>query len=114
MREQSWKTVEYLIKLSKDLPIQLVPIDSLIESVRRGKWFRPGQIPTIGDILDHVERAMNADAHCPIILSSESRVMDGSHRVVAASIRGDATIRAVRFSENPAPQYVEKIDSSVI
>ena len=112
--EKHYWTVENLIQLSSEFPVHSVSIDSLLESVRRGRWFQPNQTPTIGDVLDHVERAMNADLQCPIILSEEDRVMDGSHRVVACKIRGEETIPAVKFTKNPQPEFIEKIDTEAV
>ena len=47
-----------------------------------------------------------ADLRFPIILASDGRVMDGMHRVGKAAFLGRATIEAVRFTDDPAPDYV--------
>ena len=106
--EKYFWTVEHLILLSSELAHKFVKVETVLKTIRSGKWFQQGQAPTIGDVLDHIERAMNAEAKYPIILSAEGRVMDGAHRIVAASIRGEIEIAAVQFTVNPKPQYVEK------
>ena len=47
-----------------------------------------------------------ADLNFPIILSSDGLVMDGMHRVGRAAMLGRATIEAVRFTQDPYPDYV--------
>ena len=46
------------------------------------------------------------DLGFPIQLSSDGRVMDGMHRVAKAVLAGHDTIEAVRFVDDPEPDYV--------
>lgn len=45
------------------------------------------------------------DLNFPIILSSDGRIMDGMHRVAKALLEGRGTIEAVRFRQDPEPDY---------
>lgn len=45
------------------------------------------------------------DLNFPIILSSDGRIMDGMHRVAKALLEGRRTIEAVRFRQDPEPDY---------
>ena len=51
----------------------------------------------------HIKSVLAADLSYPIILDEDGEIMDGRHRVMKALIDGEESIRAVRFSENPAP-----------
>jgi hypothetical protein len=42
----------------------------------------------------------------PVILSRDGRVMDGMHRICKALLLGYGDIEAVRFLEDPKPDYV--------
>lgn len=57
-------------------------------------------------LIEHLSLIAQADLDFPIILSSDGRVMDGMHRVAKALMRGDQSIEAVRFAEDPAPDFV--------
>ena len=45
------------------------------------------------------------DLGYPIILASDGSVMDGMHRVAKALLEGQETIGAVKFSQDPEPDY---------
>ena len=49
---------------------------------------------------------LDCDFTFPIILSRDGRVMDGMHRVCKALLLGQRDIEAVRFTQDPAPDYV--------
>lgn len=55
--------------------------------------------------MEHVRLIQEADMSFPIILSSDGRVMDGRHRVAKAMLEGHETIEAVKFSQDPEPDY---------
>ncbi len=61
--------------------------------------------PTCRAIVEHVRLIQEADLALPIILSSDGRVMDGMHRVAKALLEGYETIEAVKFSQDPEPDY---------
>jgi hypothetical protein len=48
----------------------------------------------------------DCDLAFPIILSNDGRVMDGMHRVCKALLQKHNEIEAVRFIEDPEPDYI--------
>jgi hypothetical protein len=61
---------------------------------------------TCREIAEHARLILDCDLAFPIILSSDGRVMDGMHRVCKALLEGLHDIEAVRFIQNPEPDYV--------
>jgi hypothetical protein len=61
---------------------------------------------TCREIAEHARLILECELACPIILSSDGRIMDGMHRVCKALLQGHQDIEAVRFTEDPAPDYV--------
>ncbi len=51
----------------------------------------------------------HADLLFPVILSADGRVMDGSHRIVAASAKGIEAVDVVQFNKDPMPGYTENL-----
>ena len=49
---------------------------------------------------------LDCDLAFPIILSSDGRVMDGMHRVCKALLQNHTEIKAVRFIQDPEPDYI--------
>lgn len=98
--------VDRLIELSADLPIVEVSVDSIGE-VDSVYWF-DGRIhrPTVRAVVDHLRLIEDVDPQYPIILGPDGRVMDGMHRIAKALLDGRASIRAVRFTDLPRPDYV--------
>jgi len=97
--------VDRLIRLSRDLPVNDVPLDEIAE-VDSDYWFRYGPIvPTVRRVVEHMRLTTEADLSYPIILASSGRVMDGMHRVARAVLEGHPTIKAVRFVTDPEPDY---------
>ena len=71
-------------------------------------WFdHEDQEPTCRRVALHAKLMNAADLDHPIILSRDGWVMDGMHRVCKALVEGRVTTRAVRFDEDPAPDYVD-------
>src|SRR4051812_45458225 len=98
-----WWT-ERLWRLSADLPVIRVAIDN-IEEFDMDCWFR-GVAPTCREVAAHAKRINQADLSHPVILAANGQLMDGGHRIAKAWLRGDAEIRAVRFSVDPEPDWV--------
>ncbi|MBS4027468.1 MAG: hypothetical protein KGZ58_02430 [Ignavibacteriales bacterium] len=97
--------VDRLVALTKSFPSRQVPIESIRE-LDENFWFDgEGDKPTCRAIAEHFRFVEEADLHFPIILSSNGRVMDGMHRVVKAFLRGNKTIEAVQFTQDPDPDY---------
>ena len=98
--------VDRLIALTKDLPRAQVPL-SAIREIDEPYWSTRHDTPlTCRALVEHLSLIEQAELIFPIILSSDGRVMDGMHRVAKALMRGDQSIEAVRFANDPAPDYV--------
>jgi len=94
--------IDRLVAVSKCLEGQLVPVASIRE-LDEPYW---GQPMTCRNVAEHARLIEEADLGCPIILSSDGRIMDGMHRVLKALMRGESHIRAVRFLTDPEPDFV--------
>jgi hypothetical protein len=94
----SW-SVARLFELSRNLPVMVVPLDHL-------HLYHTYEKLTLREMVMHMKAVMDADLEKPIILDEDGELMDGRHRLMRAMLRGDATIKAVRFDENPSPDRV--------
>lgn len=98
--------VERLIYLSRELVRERVPL-AKIREIDEPFWTAgEGQKLTCRQIVDHARLMQECDLAYPIILSSDGRVMDGMHRVCKALLEGLSEIEAVRFTEDPEPDYI--------
>ena len=91
-----------MVALTRHLDTESVPISSIGE-VDEPYW---GDPTSCRNIAEHVRLINEADLMYPIILSSDGRVMDGMHRVLKALIQGETHVLAVRFIDDPAPDFV--------
>ena len=99
--------VRRLVRLSRELPVQAVPLAQLVE-LDSEHWYGHGNIrPTVRSIIEHCQLMLAADLVYPIILDSAGRVMDGMHRVSKALMQGHTHIDAVQFGQDPVPDYVD-------
>ncbi|MDA8044776.1 MAG: hypothetical protein M0Z30_05995 [Actinomycetota bacterium] len=90
--------VDRLIELSRELPVEAVPLDSIGE-IDTLYWFDgSAENPTVRKVVEHTALILEADLAYPIILGHDGRVMDGMHRVARALMAGRSHIDAVRFS----------------
>jgi hypothetical protein len=98
--------VHRLIRLTADLPVEDVPVESIAE-VDTVYWFGggPEDRPTVRAIVDHIRLIQVVDPSYPIILGRDGRVMDGMHRIARALLEGRTTIRAVQFATDPEPDF---------
>ena len=103
-----WR-VEELIDACRDLPVRKMLVSDLLSLVINGTWFGPDEKVTISKVYSHIRRILSVDLTFPIILSADGRVMDGSHRIVAASIRGIENVDVVQFNQDPMPGYIENM-----
>jgi hypothetical protein len=98
--------VDRLVELAADLKPTEVPLSDIRE-LDETFWYDYGDSrPTCRSVALHAQLMQEADLSHPIILSRSGRVMDGMHRVCRALIEGRTTIPAVRFEEDPEPDYV--------
>jgi hypothetical protein len=101
--------VEGLIEKSAELPVFEVDLAELLAKIGNGTWFGKDEKVTIQLILSHIDRALQADLTFPIILSADGKVMDGSHRIMLAYIRGVKTLKAIQFKSDPAPDFISEV-----
>jgi hypothetical protein len=98
--------VHRLVEQSRLLVRERVPL-SAIRELDEPYWTsertRP---PTCREIVDHARLMLDCDLAFPIILSSDGRVMDGMHRVCKALLQNHSEIEAVRFIQDPEPDYI--------
>jgi hypothetical protein len=92
------------VVLSTNLPRRLVPLTQIRDLDER--WCGDGEPPTWRAMLEHVKLIEEAELSFPIILSSNGAVMDGRHRVAKAVVLGRTEVEAVKFDEDPEPDYV--------
>jgi hypothetical protein len=100
--------VARLLTLSQDLPRVRVALDRIRE-LDEPYWFRDHDpLPTCRAVIEHARSIHDADLSFPIILSADGGVMDGMHRVAKAVLEGRTEIDAVRFEQDPEPDYVDR------
>ena len=98
--------VDRLVAMSEEFPRIQVPLTAIRE-LDEPFWFGLGDTPTCRAVVEHARLIEAADLSFPIILSSDGRVMDGMHRVAKAALLRRPTIEAVRFTDDPDPDYVD-------
>ena len=103
-----WKA-STLWELSETMPIELVRLDSFDWENDNFQCNSLSDPPLWRDIGDHAKRIINADLNYPIVISAEGHIMDGMHRLLKCHVFDVATIKAVRFAENPPPDRVVPI-----
>jgi len=97
--------VDRLVKLTKHFPRIDFPLAATREL--EAPFSSEGDGPlTWRAVIEHAGLIEAADLRFPIILSSDGSVMDGMHRVAKAVLLGRNTIEAVRFDDDPEPDYV--------
>ena len=98
--------VDRLVALSADLPVEEVPLSSITE-IDSAYWFGADGSPvSVRVLVQHMELVSAADLEYPVILGCEGQLMDGMHRVAKALLQGRSTVRAVRLTQQPEPDYV--------
>jgi len=99
--------VRRLIELSRNLPVQEIELSAIAELDHDHWYAHGGEAPTCRSIAGHCALIQAADLAYPIILDASGRVMDGMHRAAKALIEGRPTLKAVRFTTDPAPDYLD-------
>lgn len=77
---------------------------------------RPGDSPRLqGEDKAHVARLAEAEAELPPILVDRGtmRVIDGMHRLLAASLNGQETVDVVFFEGSPAEAFLRGVEANV-
>lgn len=101
-RHHFW--TDRLWKLARSLPVREVPINDIAE-FDQDCWFH-GRAPTCRQVAEHAGRIQAADLQFPVILAADGSLMDGGHRISKAWLSGHATVRAVTFEIDPAPDWI--------
>ena len=105
LRLCAWN-VRRLIELSSAFDRERVPL-SAIRELDEPYWARvPNQQLTCRQVVDHARLMLDCDFEFPVIVSSDGRVMDGMHRICKALLQGLDEIEAVRFVQDPEPDYI--------
>ncbi|HEY4964051.1 MAG TPA: hypothetical protein VIH90_05130 [Candidatus Saccharimonadales bacterium] len=102
-RLDAWD-IDHLVKLSTDFKVEDVKLED-IKEIDSSYWFNEYDKPTVRKIVEHAKLIEDVDTSYPIILGPDNRVMDGMHRIARALLNNQSTIRAVRFTELPEPDY---------
>jgi len=97
--------VDRLVRLTKHCPQIDLPLAAIRELDAPFSAEADGTL-TWRAVVEHVGLIEAADLSFPIILSSDGSVMDGMHRVAKAVLLGRTTIQALRFTNDPEPDYV--------
>lgn len=101
-----WMT-ERLWEYAKHLPEKTIPISS-IKEFDQNCWFFSLEEATCKSVANHAKQIVDADLSYPIVLSAEGMLMDGGHRIAKAWIYGISEIKAVQFTTDPEPDWIEK------
>lgn len=97
--------VDRLVELASDLIPVEVPL-SEIRELDKAFWYgREEDRATCRSVALHAKLILEADLSYPVILSSDGRVMDGMHRICKALIKGSESVTALRFTQDPEPDY---------
>ena len=99
--------VHRLVELSGDFPVLEIPVESIRDFDQRSWFSGSSKSPTCKEVALHAKLIEETDLNYPIILGADGRVMDGMHRVCKAWMRGDKSIKAVRFEIDPEPDHID-------
>jgi hypothetical protein len=95
-----------LVERSRTFPRERVPL-SEIHELDEPYWSSDGAGKlTCREVTGHARLMLECDLAFPVILSSDGRVMDGMHRICKALLQGLNEIEAVRFAQDPEPDYI--------
>lgn len=84
----------------------LTPFDVPINLLDRSS--APFTIRDFSEYVNHYKLVESADLKEPIILSASGVLLDGNHRVCKALLKGNKTIKAVQFDEDPQPDSIDE------
>jgi hypothetical protein len=98
--------VDRLVELAKALPVFDLVLEDVVE-LDEEYWFADSdELPTVRAVAEHARLIDEVDPSYPVILDAHGRLMDGMHRVARALRDGRTTVPAVRFVDQPAPDFV--------
>ena len=96
--------VDRLVELTSELPRILIPLQEIGEIDR--VWAGDDGEATWRTMVEHMRLIADADMSFPIIIAANGEIMDGRHRIAKALLQNLDEIVAVRFEEDPEPDYV--------
>ncbi|MCE0497445.1 MAG: hypothetical protein LV481_05800 [Methylacidiphilales bacterium] len=98
--------VHRLIDLTAGFSVIDLPLEDISE-LNEPFWFSSeGDLPTCRKIAEHAKLINATSLDYPIILDANGRVMDGMHRVCEALITGVNSIKAVKLTTTPEPDFI--------
>jgi hypothetical protein len=86
-------------QLAQNLPVEWVEIVPFLVQIAQDALHNPS------DATVDETRVRAADLQFPIVISAQGWLFDGSHRIRKAHALGMTHINAVRFLEDPEPDY---------
>lgn len=98
--------VHQLLRKAKGLRVEAVPLNEISELDELWWYQTSDDRPTPRSVADHMKLVRDTDLSYPILFCADGRLMDGMHRVVKALLGGREQIKAIRFPETPAPDYI--------
>jgi hypothetical protein len=99
--------IHRLVGLSSNFPVKEVELDKIRE-LDEPFWFgNEKSVPTCRAIAEHAKLIEETDLQHPIILSRDGRVMDGMHRIAKALIEGRKKVKAVQFTHELKPDFID-------
>lgn len=98
--------VDRLVERSRAFVREHVPLSAFRELDEPYWGSESARQLTCREVVDHARLILDCDLAFPIILSSDGRVMDGMHRICKALLQGLSEIEAVRFVQDPEPDYI--------
>jgi len=82
--EHGWVALAATARLTSEVPVEAVPLDSIGE-IDTPYWLDgSAETPTVRKVVEHTALILEADLAYPIILGHDGRVMDGMHLVARA------------------------------
>jgi hypothetical protein len=102
---RAW-SVQRLVELSNGLERDRIPLSSIRELDEAYWCSASSQKLTCRNVVEHARLMQDCDLAFPVILSSDGRVMDGMHRICKALLLGFDHIEAVRFKQDPQPDFI--------
>jgi hypothetical protein len=98
--------VHRLVKLTRNFTRERVPLAEIRE-LDEPYWANENaRQMTCREVVEHARLVLDCDLAFPVILTSDGRVMDGMHRICKALLEGCSEIEAVRFKQDPEPDYI--------
>ncbi len=100
-----WK-VEDLWEHAKTLPVEFIPVETLVEQLQGTCWTEGEDDVTPEWVLGHTRRILKSDLDYPILVDENNIIVDGVHRLCKAVLEGKEVVKVQRFQRLPEPLFV--------